>query len=70
MAKGTRSHGLKRNKGVLHVRCRRCGRNSYHKIKKICSDCGYGRSARMRKYNWNKKVGIRRQTKSLHYKIR
>ena len=70
MSKGTESQGQKRNKGVLHIRCRRCGRSSYHKIKKVCSDCGFGRSARLRSYNWahkGKKVQVR---KSDHYKIR
>jgi len=53
--KGTASKGLKRNKGRLHIRCRRCGSPSYHKIKKACSRCGYGNSSKLRRYNWNKK---------------
>jgi len=53
--KGTPSKGLKRNKGRLHIRCRRCGKAAYHKIKKVCSSCGYGNSAKLRRYNWNKK---------------
>ena len=55
MVKGTPSMGQKRNKGRIHIRCRRCGSTSYHKIKKICSSCGFGKSVRLRKYNWNKK---------------
>ncbi|MEK6812749.1 MAG: 50S ribosomal protein L37e [Nanoarchaeota archaeon] len=70
MSKGTRSQGVKRNKGVLHIRCRRCGKKSYHKIKGVCASCGYGKSARLRKYRWNKKVNHKRHIKSLHYKIR
>ncbi|HLD12676.1 MAG TPA: 50S ribosomal protein L37e [Candidatus Nanoarchaeia archaeon] len=70
MSKGTASQGQKRNKGVLHIRCRRCGRSSYHKIKKVCSDCGFGRSARLRSYQWNKKVKVHKYRKSDHYKIR
>tara|TARA_Y100000310_G_C20694125_1_gene824254 strand:+ start:215 stop:421 length:207 start_codon:yes stop_codon:yes gene_type:complete len=61
MSKGTASKGLKRNKGRLHIRCRRCGGTSYHKIKHVCSSCGYGNSSKMRQYNWNKKdVGKKR----------
>tara|TARA_Y100000310_G_scaffold162833_1_gene162776 strand:+ start:7964 stop:8200 length:237 start_codon:yes stop_codon:yes gene_type:complete len=54
--KGTASKGLKRNKGRLHIRCRRCGKTAYHKIKSVCSSCGYGNSAKLRRYNWNKKT--------------
>jgi len=54
MTKGTASHG-KKGRYTLHIRCRRCGKVSYHKKKKICSYCGYGRATRMRKYNWSKK---------------
>jgi large subunit ribosomal protein L37e len=53
--KGTAARGLKRNKGRLHIRCRRCGRASYHKIKGVCSKCGYGNSAKLKRFNWNKK---------------
>ncbi len=53
--KGTPSFG-KRNKKT-HIRCRRCGKNSYNARKKSCSACGYGRSKRIRSYNWqNKKI--------------
>ncbi len=56
MTKGTPSKGLK-GRAKLHVPCRRCGRrSSFHKKKGICSYCGYGRSKRMRKYTWQKKV--------------
>ncbi|HLD03109.1 MAG TPA: 50S ribosomal protein L37e [Candidatus Nanoarchaeia archaeon] len=63
MTKGTPSMGLKRNKGRLHIRCRRCGNPSYHKIKKVCSKCGYGKSARLRKYTWNKKTNFKYRVK-------
>lgn len=56
MSKGTASKGLKRNKGRLHIRCRRCGKASYHKIKSVCSSCGYGNSAKLRRYTWHKKT--------------
>ncbi|MBT7938593.1 MAG: 50S ribosomal protein L37e, partial [Euryarchaeota archaeon] len=43
MSKGTPSMG-KRQK-TTHIRCRRCGRNAYHKQKSICASCGYGATA-------------------------
>jgi large subunit ribosomal protein L37e len=52
MTKGTPSMGL-RNKHT-HMRCRRCGRHSYHMRKSICSSCGFGHSARIREYRWAK----------------
>ncbi|MHA1340704.1 MAG: 50S ribosomal protein L37e [Promethearchaeota archaeon] len=51
MGKGTPAFG-KRNKST-HIRCRRCGKHSYHKTKKRCAACGFGESARLRKYNWS-----------------
>ncbi|RLG21541.1 50S ribosomal protein L37e [Methanosarcinales archaeon] len=52
MSKGTPS--MKGGKKT-HIRCRRCGRVSYHKRKKVCASCGFGRSARRRSYSWRKK---------------
>ncbi|UCH90002.1 MAG: 50S ribosomal protein L37e [Thermoplasmata archaeon] len=52
MTKGTTSRG-KRQKTV-HMRCRRCGNRSYHVQKKVCASCGYGKTARIRGYNWAK----------------
>ncbi|MBW3014841.1 50S ribosomal protein L37e [Candidatus Woesearchaeota archaeon] len=52
--KGTYSKG-RHSKGKTHIRCRRCGKHTYHVRKKVCSSCGYGDSSKMRKYNWNKK---------------
>ncbi|HSU73258.1 MAG TPA: 50S ribosomal protein L37e [Candidatus Binatia bacterium] len=49
--KGTYSMG-KRSRGKSHIICRRCGRHSYHASKRVCSSCGFGKSARMRHYNW------------------
>ena len=48
---GTGSQG-KRAANITTIRCRRCGRNSYHLQKKKCSSCGYGNSSRLRSYNW------------------
>jgi len=45
--KGTASKGKKSGK-QNHLYCRRCGHRAYHKKKKVCSHCGYGRSARLR----------------------
>ncbi len=53
MSKGTPSMG-KRQKST-HIRCRRCGKHSYHKQKKACASCGYGETARLRKFGWAKK---------------
>jgi len=50
MSKGTPSMG-KRQK-TTHITCRRCGRVSFHARHKVCSACGFGKSSRMRKYNW------------------
>lgn len=53
--KGTPSFG-KRNKKT-HIRCRRCGKNSYNARKGYCAACGFGRSKRIRTYSWqNKKI--------------
>ncbi|RQD82280.1 MAG: 50S ribosomal protein L37e [Methanocalculus sp. MSAO_Arc2] len=57
MSKGTPSMGL-RNKRP-HIVCRRCGRRSYHARHKICSACGFGRSARLRSYAWKTKKPLR-----------
>ena len=48
MVKGTASQG-KKAKGTLHIYCRRCGKESYHKKKGICSSCGYGSSSKIRR---------------------
>ncbi len=56
MTKGTPSFG-KRGRRKTHIRCRRCGRHSYHVRKRYCAACGFGRSKRLRRYSWqNKKI--------------
>jgi large subunit ribosomal protein L37e len=50
MTKGTPSMGRKHK--ITHIRCRRCGRVAYRIDKKYCAACGYGRSAKIRKYAW------------------
>lgn len=57
---GTKN-ALKKQIQKTHTRCRRCGRTSFHIQKKVCSGCGYP-SARLRHYNWCKKM-IRRKTR-------
>jgi len=54
MVKGTPSMGKKSGKKNM-IRCRRCGKKTYHIRKKVCSSCGYGKSKRLRKYSWQKK---------------
>ncbi|MFB5600062.1 MAG: 50S ribosomal protein L37e [Nitrososphaeraceae archaeon] len=53
MTKGTTSMGKYTRKKV-HIRCRRCGHNSFHKRGKECSKCGYP-DPKIRKYNWIKR---------------
>jgi large subunit ribosomal protein L37e len=54
MTKGTPSMG-KRSGKKTHVYCRRCGKHTYHKRKKVCSSCGYGKTAKLRRYTWQTK---------------
>jgi len=54
MVKGTPSFG-KRHKTRV-IRCRRCGRRSYHIRHKACAACGFGKSEKMRRYAWQTKT--------------
>ena len=55
MGKGTPAAG--RHSGpATHMMCRRCGSHSYFKRKGFCAKCGYGKSKRMRHYNWMVKI--------------
>ena len=54
MTKGTPSKGKASGKKT-HIHCRRCGKITYHIRKKVCSSCGFGKSAKMRKYTWQTK---------------
>lgn len=59
MTKGTPSKGKGSGKRT-HIHCRRCGKISYHMRKKVCSSCGFGKSAKVRTYVWRtKKKGKR-----------
>ena len=52
---GTPSQGKKNT--TTHTKCRRCGETSYHTKKKVCSSCGFGKSAKRRGYEWQSKAG-------------
>lgn len=53
MTKGTPTFGKKMH--PLHYRCRRCGNHAYHKKTGVCASCGYGKTAKMRTFSWQKK---------------
>ncbi len=57
MSKGTASQG-KKSRGKCHIICRRCGKHTYHKTRNICSSCGFGRTAKLRSYSWQKKKKV------------
>ncbi len=42
----------KRSRKKTHIRCRRCGRRSYNPTKKYCAACGFGKTTKIRRYNW------------------
>ncbi|RLI03704.1 50S ribosomal protein L37e [Candidatus Bathyarchaeota archaeon] len=48
--KGPIHHGK-----TIHIKCRRCGRRSYHIRKKQCAACGYGATAKIRNPSNNRK---------------
>ncbi|NIC00370.1 50S ribosomal protein L37e [Halobacterium sp. R2-5] len=52
---GTPSQGKKNT--TTHTKCRRCGEKSYHTKKKVCSSCGFGKTAKRRSYSWQEKTG-------------
>ncbi len=51
MSKGTPSSAGGK---IVHVRCRRCGSHSFHRQHGVCASCGFGRSSRLRRYDWAK----------------
>ena len=55
MTKGTPSMGKKSGKSKYVIRCPRCGKRSLQVRKKKCSSCGFGKSPKLRSYNWQKK---------------
>jgi large subunit ribosomal protein L37e len=56
MSKGTPSKG--KHHTPVHVKCRRCGNVSYNISKRYCAACGFGRSKRLRSYEWQDKAGL------------
>lgn len=50
MSKGTPAFG--KHSSITHIRCRRCGRHSYHVNKSKCSACGFGKSAKLYNNSW------------------
>ncbi|MFA4886775.1 MAG: 50S ribosomal protein L37e [Candidatus Nanoarchaeia archaeon] len=52
MTKGTPAMGPKGKKSTLVIPCRRCGKKSYHVRNHVCSFCGYGATATLRRYSW------------------
>ncbi|MFC1691160.1 50S ribosomal protein L37e [Nanoarchaeota archaeon] len=54
MGTGTAALG-KRSGKKTHIRCRRCGKHTYHATKSVCASCGFGKSAKIRKFAWQKK---------------
>ncbi|RLJ04762.1 MAG: 50S ribosomal protein L37e [Candidatus Aenigmatarchaeota archaeon] len=60
MSKGKPSFG-KHNK-ITHIRCRRCGRHSYHIKRGECSACGFGKSSKLKIHkNRNKTIQGKRR---------
>ncbi|HUV02399.1 MAG TPA: 50S ribosomal protein L37e [Desulfobacteria bacterium] len=53
MVKGTPSQGKRQKRS--HLTCRRCGKLTYGIHAKYCVACGFGKSSKMRSYNWNDK---------------
>ena len=65
----------KKSGGKNFIRCRRCGKPAYHIRKKKCSSCGFGKSAKLRSYNWQKKdrkftVIIKKVTQTIKKKVK
>lgn len=65
MGKGTPSKG-KKNKAASHKTCRRCGNHSYHRRKRYCAQCGFGRTAKMRQPSWRTRYRAFNKTKGFH----
>ena len=52
MVKGTTSMGGFTRKKT-HIRCRRCGKNAFHKRHGRCASCGFP-DPKIRRYSWIK----------------
>jgi len=51
MTKGTASRAGGK---IVHVRCRRCGKHSFHRQHGVCASCGFGDTTWRRRYSWAK----------------
>jgi large subunit ribosomal protein L37e len=51
MGKGTPA---RRGGKIVHFRCRRCGKHSYHRQHRVCASCGFGDTAHRRSFSWAK----------------
>jgi len=70
MTKGTPSFG--KHQKITHIRCRRCGRHSYHIRKKKCSACGFPR-AKIKNEAWRWKKPDKKKRKYMkpgHMKVK
>lgn len=70
MVKGTPSFG--KHQTISHIRCKRCGRHTYHIKKQRCSACGFPR-AKIRQEAWRWKTFNRKGRKDLkigHMKVK
>jgi len=62
---GTTAFG--KHQRITHIRCRRCGRHSYHIQQHHCSACGYPR-AKLKNESWKWKPINRKYRKKLKIK--
>ena len=60
--------GLKNR--VTHVRCRRCGRVAFKRNTRQCAACGYGKTAKIRKYSWQTHTPTRKRRKTSHNQMK
>ena len=44
----------KKSGKINFIRCRRCGNPAYHIRKKECAKCAFGKSKRLKSYNWQR----------------
>jgi large subunit ribosomal protein L37e len=65
MGKGTPSKG-KKNKAASHRTCRRCGKHSFHRRKRYCAYCGFGKTAKRRSPSWRNRIPAFNGTKSFY----
>ncbi|NCO84875.1 MAG: 50S ribosomal protein L37e [Candidatus Huberarchaeum crystalense] len=53
MKQGPATFGSKHK--ATHKICRRCGEHSFHIAHGICAGCGFGKTAKIKKYSWQTK---------------